>query len=330
MAGDPSDKTPQTKEKRAVTREIGIVGFGHQGESWAENLRDSGWKVRTFFRPESRACGRAEKLGFKIEPLAELGSVPILAILIPDDAMPAFCSASSSLFKERQALVFAHGFTLHYRTALWPATTDWILVAPKGIGAAVRERFLAGSGVPAVLGVENDFTGKAWSIARKVAEGIGAARVGVYEGTAREEVEADLFSEQALLCGGLPALVAETYDVLVKNGVKPEIAYLECVHELKFIAELFQTRGIHETLRTASPTAQFGGFQASRRLITPELRRELEAILAEIRKGSFAKALATEARTGFPETRRALEDLRASSIENVGERVRKRMEDAKR
>jgi ketol-acid reductoisomerase len=308
-----------------VEREIGIVGFGNQGEPWGLNLRENGWKVRTFFRGESSRSERARSLGFEPETIDRIGSAPILAVLIPDDAMPSFCAANLNHFRERQALVFAHGFTLHYRTALWPAFTDWLLVAPKGIGSAVRERFVAGAGVPAVIAVENDFTKRGLETARAVAEGIGSGRVGIYEGTAREEVEADLFSEQALLCGGLPALVAETYDILVRGGVKPEIAYLECVHELGFITDLFQRNGIHGTLRAASPTAQFGGFRASKRLVSPELRRELETLLTEIRKGAFAQELATEAQTGFPTTHEALETLRASSIETVGERVRKRL-----
>ncbi|MFH1262491.1 MAG: ketol-acid reductoisomerase [Pseudomonadota bacterium] len=309
-----------------MEKEIGIVGFGNQGEPWGLNLRDSGWRVRTFFRGATPHVDRARSLGFEPEPLDRIGSVPVLALLIPDDAMPSFCSTYLNSFREGQALCFAHGFTLHYRTASWPASADWILVAPQGIGTAVRECFLAGSGVPAVIAIENDFSKHAWEIAQNVAEGLGSAKAGIYEGTVKEEVETDLFSEQALLCGGVPALVAETYDVLVKGGVKPEIAYLECVHELKFIVDLFQRRGIHDTLRAASPTAQFGGFQASRRLISSELRKELETMLAEIRKGTFAQALATEAQGGFPKTNEAFERLRASSIEAVGERVRKRIQ----
>jgi ketol-acid reductoisomerase len=310
--------------------EIGIVGFGNQGKPWALNLRESGWQVRTFFRASSRTSEHAKESGFRPEPLDDLGSVPLLAILIPDDAMPSFCAEHASRIREGQGLVFAHGFTLHYQTALWPSFADRLLVAPKGIGAAVRERFVAGSGVPAVLAVENDFSGNGWAIARRVAAGIGADRVGIYEGTVRDEVEADLFSEQALLCGGLPGLVAETYDVLVKGGVSPEIAYLECVHELKFIADLFQKNGIAETLRAASPTAQFGGVSASRRLISPDFRSKLERMLAEIRKGTFARALAAEARDGFSQTRGAIENLRGSSLESVGRSVRRRIEERNR
>lgn len=316
-------------ENRGVRGEIGIVGFGHQGESWALNLRDSGFEVRTFFRSEQGKAEYARALGFTPEPIENIGAVPILAVLIPDDAMPSFCKAYGKHLQEGQALLFAHGYTLHYKTAEWPTSNDWILLAPKGIGTAVRERFKAGSGVPAVVAVENDHSGNGWQILNNVAEGIGSTRAGLYKGSAKEEVEADLFSEQALLCGGLPALVAETYDLLTKSGVTPEIAYLECVHELKYMADLFAKHGIHETLRRVSPTARFGGLHASRRVISPNVRQELAKILTDIQEGTFAKALSTEAKNGFAKTKEELASLHDRSLEQVGEKVRRRLEERK-
>ncbi|HLG18608.1 MAG TPA: ketol-acid reductoisomerase [Bdellovibrionota bacterium] len=306
---------------------IGIVGFGNQGEAWALNLRDSGWNVTLFLRPRSKGRRQAEALGFRTEVIGpKLEEIAVLALLIPDDAMPEFCSRYKIHLKPGQSLLFAHGFTLHYQTAAWPNETDWILVAPKGIGTAVRERFIAGSGVPAVLAVANDATRHAWEVANRVAEGIGSLRAGTYRATVREEVEADLFSEQALLTGGLPALVEETYNVLVDRGISPEVAYLECVHELAFMADLFQKRGIHGTLQFASPTAQFGGIQGGRRVISPDVRQNLEDLFEEIRAGTFAGNLTREAETGFPATREALTNLKGSLVEITGRKIRRRIE----
>ncbi|MFH1018965.1 MAG: ketol-acid reductoisomerase [Pseudomonadota bacterium] len=309
-----------------MSKAIGIVGYGNQGSAWAQNLRDSGWEVRVFLRPDSPSRAEAEKANLDILPLgSDLGSVPILAILIPDDAMPRFQADFGRHLRARQGLVFAHGFSLLYKTARWPREADWILVAPKGIGTAVRRKFQDGSGVPAVLAVGNDATGTAWNVAEEVAQGIGSGRVGTYRATIREEVEADLFSEQALLCGGLPAMIAHTYDVLVRGGIRPEVAYLECVHELAFIVDLIQERGISETLRLASPTARFGGVQGGKRVITPAVRLELERLWEDIRSGRFQHELTDEANTGFPVTREALDQIQKSSVETVGREVRKRM-----
>jgi ketol-acid reductoisomerase len=326
MPGGASDKSGIS----FMSRSIGIIGFGNQGKAWALNLKESGWAVTVFLRPQSPLRQTASDLGLAVKPLdGTLGSVPILAVLIPDDAIPAWIAESGSHLRKGQSLVFAHGYALHYKTAPWPAGLDRILVAPKGIGAAVRSKFVAGSGVPAVLAVDHDSTGRAWQTAQDVAEGIGSARVGTYRATARDEVEADLFSEQALLCGGLPALIAHTYDVLVKAGIQPEVAYLECVHELAFIADLIAERGIHGTLKLTSPTARFGGIQGGKRLITPEVRKEMERIFADIRNGNFRRELTDEARTGFPVTREAMDGMKESLVETVGADVRKRIDSMK-
>ncbi len=309
-----------------MKKAIGIVGFGNQGSAWAQNLQDNGWAVRVFLRPESRARIKAVEAHLDVRPLGpELGDVPIVALLIPDDAMARFHTDFGRYIQPHQGIVFAHGFSLLYKTAPWPREADWILVAPKGIGSAVRRKFCEGSGVPAVLAVENDATGTAWETAQMVAEGIGANRAGIYRATVREEVEADLFSEQALLCGGLPALIAHTYDILVRGGIRPEVAYLECIHELAFIVDLIQERGIRDTLALTSPTARFGGIQGGKRVITASVRQELKKIWEDIRSGRFRRELTDEANTGFPVTREALDQISNSSVETVGRAVRERM-----
>ncbi len=308
-----------------MEKRIAIVGYGNVGEPWALNLRDSGWKIDVLLRSNSKLEERARKNNFSPKSLDHVSDSPHLALLLPDDAMPLFWNEFGNKIRPGQSLIFAHGFALHYQTVPWPKECNWILVAPKGIGRAIRERFLEKSGVPAVLSVENDATGEGWEIAEAIAEGIGSTRVGIYRSTAKEEVEADLFSEQTLLCGGLPRLVAETYDVLVANGIRPEVAYLECVHELAYITNLFQEKGISATLRLASPTARFGGLQRGKELLAAPLRERLEAIFAQIHKGAFVRELRQEADAGYPVTRKAMEELDASSIEVVGTRVRKEM-----
>ena len=286
------------------------------------NLRDSGWDVSILLRSNSPSKKLAEEYAFKTLPLSQISEFSIVAVLISDDGMPNFYEEVKNNFVEGQTLVFAHGYSIHYKTVPWPKDLNWILLAPKGIGSAVREKYLEGSGVPCVLSIENSSSQKDWETADLLAHDLGFSKVGVYPATAKDEVEADLFSEQALLCGGVPALVAEAYDILVKEGISPEVAYLECVHELAFIVDLFQKQGIHKTLLGASGTAQFGGVQAARKLITPELRKNLEEIFEDVRRGRFAESLKTEANQKFKTTRKALQDVQELGVEEVGEKIR--------
>jgi ketol-acid reductoisomerase len=305
-------------------RNIAIIGFGNQGRAWAANLRDSGWSVQLLFREKNERSAEAEKLQFQTGLIhEELSKASVVALLIPDDAIPAFQKTYGSLLQTGQSLIFAHGYALHYRTASWPEGVNRILVAPKGIGTAVRQEYVRGSGVPAVLAIDHDVTGTAKDIGFAVADGIGAGRFGIFVATVRDEVEADLFSEQSLLCGGLPALVAHSFETLVDAGISPEVAYLECVHELKFIADLIQEKGIHGMLKFASSTARFGGLTASGELVSDDLKKRMRAILARIQNGEFQASLAAEAAEGFPTTEKAMASLAESCLEQIGKEVRR-------
>jgi len=305
---------------------ITIVGYGNQGRPWGENLRDSGWKVTYALRKDGESWKSAKAAGFQTETIEKaLPASSLIAILIPDDAIPSFFSAAAPHLPKKGAFIFAHGFAYHYKTVSFPENFDRILVAPKGIGTAVRELYQNGSGVPAVLAVDFDASGNAWQIANQVADGLGAARAGVYKASVREEVEADLFSEQTILCGGVPVLIEETYNILVQNGFSPEAAYLECVHELSFITDRFQKKGIFETLRNVSPTARFGGVLTGQRIASDSLKNELKSIFADIKEGTFKQKLEKESASGFPQTEERMKSLKTSSIEKVGNQVRARL-----
>ncbi len=308
-----------------MEREIAIVGFGHQGVPWALNLRDSGWKVHILLRPNSQKVDQVTAQRFTPETIERLGDFPILAILILDDAMGIFYDDYGKFLNPGQSLIFAHGFTLHYRTAPWPKNNNWILVSPQSIGSQVRESFIQGNGVPSILPVENDSTTTAWEIAKQVALGIGSEKAGIYFSTVKEEVEANLFSEQVLFYGGLVPLMLQAYDVMVQNDIKPEVAYLECVAPLAFITHLFKKRGLHDTLEEASPTARYGGFMTSPRLISPPVRKKLEQILKDIQNGIFKDKLAVEARLGYPTIHSAMKTLQKHSFEKVGQEIRTKM-----
>ena len=301
---------------------IAILGYGNQGRPWALNLRDSGWSVTILARPHGPSATRAAQDGFNVDPPDRLGDHPVIALLIPDDEIANFAKDHGARLRGGQSLLFAHGYALHFRTAHFPDDVDLILLAPKGIGVKVREEFLAGRGVPSAISVHRDASGNARSTLEAVARGLGSERAGLYPTSVREEVETDLFSEQALLCGGIPALVHKAFEILVAKGVDPKIAYLECVHELGFMAELFQRRGFHRTLQGASPTAIFGGAKAAPRIVDSAVVASLESLYDDIHAGRFAKNLADEASRSYPSVREYLRSLREDPLEAAGHAVR--------
>lgn len=308
-----------------LSKAIGIVGFGNQGKPWAQNLRDSGWSVTSLLRPESKSLNKAMEAGIDTADIESLGEYPILALLLPDDAIPAFFASYGHHLRPHQSIVFAHGFCLHYQTVVWPEFVDLILVAPKGIGVAVREEFTKGRGVPCVVSVYRDVSGYSQDIVQSLVSGLGAERAGIYWSTVQQEVEADLFSEQALLCGGLPALVLKSFEILVQNGIQPEVAYLECVHELGFMAKLFQEKGFFKTMQKASPTAQFGGAIGGKALLDEHMEKKLHELFRNIRQGSFSKTLLQESNSGYEYTRKNLDSMRTHAAETTGEKIREKL-----
>lgn len=277
---------------------VAILGFGNQGEAQALNLRDSGCDVIVGARPGPGAT-RALAAGFEVLPLREAAeNAAVLAVMLPDQEVPGLWPELTVSGARPVTIVFAHGFNLLYGALDLPAEADVVLVSPTGPGRMLRERFVAGSGLPAYLAVAQDASGKAWETAESYAAGIGSARARLWRTTVAEETEVDLFGEQVVLCGGMNALVTAAFETLTARGYAPEIAYLECVHQLKYLADLLHERGVAGMRRGISGTALFGDLTRGSRVIGPESREQMAEILDEIRSGAFAREWQSEQARG--------------------------------
>lgn len=307
--------------REAVT----IVGYGSQARAWAANLRDSGRPVRVALRPASQRRSEVEAAGFAVVALGEAPLDPLVAVLVPDEEHASVVASALPWLAAGGALVFAHGFSVHYRRFPVPPATDLILVAPKGVGPAVRQLYVEGSGVAGLIGVDVDASGCARERAQGLADDLGCSRAGVYPSTFREETEADLFSEQAVLIGGVPQLMMAAFEVLTKRGVAPEVAYFECLHELKLITDLMATAGVAGMFRRISNTAKFGGLTVGARVVDDGTKARLEAVFDDIVSGRFLDEFSRESAGGFPRVKREIEAMESSPIETVGRRVRERM-----
>ncbi len=271
---------------------IGVIGYGNQGRAQALNLRDSGLSILVGLR--TRSLHRAEAISDGLEvltPLELAKKADILMFLLPDDAHKEVFQSISSGLKQGQALGFAHGFTIHYGVLSPPPWLDVFLVAPKGVGAQVRKKYAEGLGVPALVAVAQDYTGNALSLALCYAKGIGCARpgAGIYPSTFQQEAEADLFTEQVLLCGGVPELVKLTYESLVQNGYPPEASYFETVQELKLLVDLLVEKGLAGMYSSISPTALYGGITRGKYLINEGVQKKIQHVLRDIQSGKFAR-----------------------------------------
>jgi ketol-acid reductoisomerase len=308
-------------------RKVAIVGYGSQGHAHALNLRDSGVEVRVALPEKSRRRAVAEKAGFTVEtPSAAAAWADVVVILAPDTAQPTLWSEElAPKLRAGQTIVFAHGFNIRFGAITPPAGVDVVLVAPKGPGHRVRETYAAGEGVPALVAVHQDASGKAHSLALSYAKGIGATRAGALATTFAEETETDLFGEQAVLCGGLSALTKAGFETLVEAGYQPEVAYFECLHELKLIVDLMYRGGLNYMRHSVSDTAEWGDYVAGQRLIDKNVRGEMKKLLGEIQSGKFAKEWMAEHNGGrkqFEATRNA---EREQPLEVVGKKLRKMM-----
>jgi ketol-acid reductoisomerase len=300
---------------------IAILGFGNQGEAQALNLRDSGLDVVVGARPEGAGAARARAHGFDTRDLRDAASsARVLAILLPDEVVPSRWPELRAAMEQEASLVFAHGYNLHYGALDLPGG-DVVLVSPTGPGTALRAVFQRGEGLPAYLAVHRDAAGRAWELAESYAAGLGCTRAKTLRTTVREETEVDLFGEQAVLCGGMNALVTAAFDTLVARGYAPEMAYLECVHQLKFLADLLHARGIAGLRRRISGTALFGDLTRGPRVIGAEARAELARMLDEIRDGSFAREWSDEVAGGRPRVLRGLADSDEAPIEKARRRA---------
>ncbi len=293
-----------------------VLGYGNQGEAHARNLRDGGEQVSVAARPGRTAERRALAHGFTVAaPAKALRNADTLAVLLPDEVVPEMWPELASAAGATRAFVFAHGFNLLYGSLAFPADAAVVLVSPTGPGRVIRELYERGEGVPAYLAVHQAGRADAWALAAHYATALGSARARLLRTTVREETEVDLFGEQAVLCGGMNALVSAAYGTLVREGYTPEIAYLECVHQLHFLAELLHARGVAGLRRGISGTALYGDLTRGPRVVNETSRAAMREMLAEIRSGAFAREWLAEVAAGKPELTRLLEQADADPIE---------------
>ncbi len=307
---------------------VSIIGFGSQGHAHAQNLHESGVDVVVGLRKDSKSWAQAEAAGLKVmevEDAAKAGD--LVMMLVPDElAADIYNTQVAPNMKEGDVLCFAHGFNIHFN-AIQPAKNiDVIMIAPKGPGHTVRSQYVEGKGVPSLIAVHQDYSGKAKEYALAYASGIGAGRAGILETTFREETETDLFGEQAVLCGGVTELMKAGFETLVEAGYEPEMAYFECIHEMKLIVDLINSGGFAMMRYSISNTAEYGDYRTGKRLITDETRKEMKKVLNEIQDGTFASEFMQEFSSGrkarFLATRRKEGE---HLLEKVGKELRAMM-----
>lgn len=308
-------------------KKVAIIGYGSQGHAHALGLKDSGVEVRVGLAPNSRSIEKAKKAGLETGTVAEVAAwADVIMILAPDTAQAAIYEESiAPHLKAGKTLMFAHGFNIRYDAIQPPEDVDVSLVAPKAPGHRVREVFVEGGGTPGLVAVYQDASGQALALALSYAKGIGCTRAGVLETTFKEETETDLFGEQAVLCGGTAALVKAGFETLVNAGYQPEVAYFECLHELKLIVDLMYEGGISWMRYSISNTAEYGDYTRGPRVINELVREEMQDILAEIQSGEFAREWILENQANRPVFNAARRQASEMLIEQVGARLRKMM-----
>ena len=306
---------------------IGMVGYGSQGHAHALNLRDSGQKVMVGLYPESRSRAAAEAEGLEVADVPEVSrAADVLMVAIPDHIQgEIYRTEIAPNLRPGSALMFAHGFSIHYGEVVPPPEMDVMMVAPKAPGHRMREQFLEGIGVPGLLAVHQDATGNAREIGLAYAKGVGCTRSGVLDTTFKDETETDLFGEQTVLCGGITALINTAFETLVEGGYPPEMAYFEVLHEMKLIVDLIQQGGFNYMRYSVSDTAEYGDLTRGPRVIDEHVKENMKKILADIQDGTFAREWITENHEGRPRFRPLREEARSSQIHEVGRGLRAMM-----
>ncbi len=306
---------------------VAIIGYGSQGHAHAQNLRDSGLNVIVAQRPGGKNYDLAKEHGF--EPLSVSDAAKkadLIMILLPDQFQAqVYEEEIKPYLNAEKSLLFAHGFNIHFAQIVPPQDVDVFLIAPKGPGHLVRRTYTEGGGVPCLVAIYQDASGKALDKALAYAQGVGGTRSGVIETTFREETETDLFGEQAVLCGGVSELIKAGFETLVEAGYQPEIAYFECLHEMKLIVDLIYEGGLARMRYSISDTAEFGDYRIGRRIITEDTKKEMKKVLKEIQEGTFARDFILESKSGsafFKATRRLESEHK---IEQVGQKLREMM-----
>ncbi len=305
-------------------RKVGVIGYGSQGHAHALNLHDSGVEVRVGLPAASRSRERAQAAGLNVGEVREIAKwADLVMILVPDTSQPkVFREEIEPNLAAGNLVMFAHGFNIRFGTIAIRPDVDVSMVAPKSPGHRVRELYVEGAGTPALFAIHQDPSGRARPLTLSYAKGIGVTRAGVLETTFAEETETDLFGEQAVLCGGVSALIKAGFETLVEAGYQPEIAYFECLHELKLIVDLIYQGGLNYMRYSVSDTAEHGDYTGGPRIVTDATRQEMRRLLDEIRNGTYAKRWIEENETGRPWFTKARENERTHTIEQVGARLR--------
>ena len=320
------DNDPQTQAAAELIRgkAIGVIGYGSQGHAHARNLKDTGLTVRVGLHEGSKSKAKAEEDGLEVLSVAELTKVSdVLMFCTPDVPMAAIYTKDvAPNLRAGQCLLFAHGLNIHFGLIKPPTDVDIAMVAPKGPGHRLRGEFEAGNGMPALIAVEQDASGQAEAIALGYAWGIGSGRAGILRTTFKEETETDLFGEQAVLCGGLSALIVAGFETLVEAGYQPEAAYFECLHETKLIVDLLYQGGLSYMRYSISETAEWGDYTAGPRIVGDATKAQMKALLTEIQDGTFVRRWIAENEAGLPEMNAHRTAGRQHQIEAVGKELR--------
>ncbi|WP_018156500.1 ketol-acid reductoisomerase [Demetria terragena] len=308
-------------------KKVAVIGYGSQGHAHALNLRDSGVDVRVGLAEGSKSREKAENEGLRVLTVAEaVKEAEVVVILTPDQVQrTVYAEQIKPNLNEGTALVFGHGFNIRYDYVKPEATSDVFMVAPKGPGHLVRREYVDGRGVPVIVAVEQDPSGEAWTLAKSYAKAIGGLRAGGIKTTFTEETETDLFGEQAVLCGGASQLVQYGFETLIEAGYQPEVAYFECLHELKLIVDLMVEGGIAKQRWSISDTAEYGDYVSGPRVIDPSVKENMKAVLADVQNGAFAKRFIDDQDAGAPEFKAFREKAAQHPIEKTGKGLRELM-----
>src|SRR6187401_1236690 len=309
------------------SKKVAIIGYGSQGHAHALNLKDSGVDVAVGLSADSKSRAKAAATGLAVKTVAEAAAwADVIMILVPDTTAPkVYRESIAPHLTAGKTLMFAHGFNIRFGTVTPPKDVDVSMIAPKSPGHRVRELYVEGGGTPALIAVHQEATGKAKALALSYGSAIGVGRAGIVETTFTEETETDLFGEQVVLCGGVSALVKAGFETLVEAGYQPEMAYFECMHELKLIVDLFYQGGLNYMRYSVSNTAEFGDYTRGPRIVTEETKKEMKKILKEIQSGQFAREWILENKAGAPAFKAVRRRERNHPIEEVGKRLRKLM-----
>ncbi len=309
------------------SRKVAVLGYGSQGHAHALSLRDSGVDVRVGLAEGSRSRAKAEAEGLRVvDPATACAEADVIMVLVPDPAQRGlYAQAIAPNLKSGDALFFAHGFNIRFGYVAPPADVDVCMVAPKGPGHLVRREYVAGRGVPAIVAVEQDASGQAWALTLSYARAIGALRAAGIRTTFTEETETDLFGEQAVLCGGASRLIETGFEVLTEAGYQPEVAYFECLHELKLIVDLMYEGGIAKQRWSISDTAEYGDYVSGPRVIDAHVKDNMRAVLADIQSGAFAARFIADQDAGAPEFRALRAEAEKHPIEETGRELRQLM-----